>query len=807
MIGKEIGNCRILKELGKGGMGVVYKANQLSLGRMVAMKVLPQHLTSDPSFIKRFENEARAIAKLNHPNIVQIYDIGHEDEIYYYTMEFIEGPALDEILYKEGFFQLDRAMGIVLQVARALQYAHSQGIVHRDIKPSNIMIDKSGRVKVTDFGLALQERTTRLTVEGSIVGTPEYMSPEQAAGQVATARSDIYSLGVVFYELLTGKVPFEAESPLMVLNRIQTSEPEWPRSINPDIPVEAEKAIQNMMAKKPRNRYASCQELIQDLRRLKTGQPISTQARRKKGLRLLAAGAGLLIVGIVIALKMTNGNGPSPPPPPNEWEEALAQVDQDVAALDGRLKELGQRCEGGDAAAANDELDRTEQLLASLDGRLEGIRQAAGPALAKASIDKTDAQLELLGEQLTRVRQECTPAEEPPPIKDLFGEMNVELGTLGELFSRIRHQCEQEDVAALEGGLAEAEAKVAALRERLKNIGTPLEGEDMPALKDALDQLKRRAALPDDYVKGLQEYMWPDRLVLNNGNTIWCEIVGEWLEKVRIRKARAQSETQADISRSEIKLTVYATDVQKQIAKTLRSEMQKIEQGIREFRGELAEYDIGPEPEPVPEKVALSVEGETGQSIGEEKPPEERGSSEKKSIQVPMLEETWHILSNCSEESKVTFEDDTISMFVGHPIQEPLCSITAWTKSPIERAPASIELLVEVKRLILPQDGRVVSSFVLTFSDGKRLEYPIFDSQSDLATGVQEAPNTLRISRPQLFVLLNKGWHTLVLPIAEDAAKLEGEHTLETISLVQSQMGQTAGLFVLRCRAIILSTM
>ncbi|MBI5116345.1 protein kinase [Candidatus Poribacteria bacterium] len=324
MIGKEIGNHRILKELGRGGMGVVYKANQLSLGRLVAMKVLPQHLTSDQAFIKRFENEARAIAKLNHPNIIQIYDISHEEQLYYYTMEFIEGTPLDEIIYKEGFLPLDRATSIIIQVAKALQYAHSQGIVHRDIKPSNIMIDKTSRVKVTDFGLALQERTTRLTVEGGIVGTPEYMSPEQAAGETATPRSDIYSLGVVFYELLTGKVPFEAESPLMLINKIQNSEPEWPRSINPDIPAEVERIIQTMMAKNTRDRYGSCQEVIQDIRCFKAGQPILARPKRRYHIRAVVTalaslfaiatvvGAGLFIMRATGKSPAKTANQPSP---------------------------------------------------------------------------------------------------------------------------------------------------------------------------------------------------------------------------------------------------------------------------------------------------------------------------------------------------------------------------------------------------------------------------------------------------------------------------------------------------------------
>jgi len=372
MIGKETGNYRILKELGKGGMGVVYKANQISLGRMVAMKVLPQHLTTNPSFIKRFKNEARAIAKLNHPNIVQIFDVGQDDGTHYYTMEFIEGPPLDEIIYRDGTLPLDRAINIILQMAGALQYAHGQGIVHRDIKPSNIMIDKTGRIKVTDFGLALQQKTTRLTIDGGIVGTPEYMSPEQAVGQTATAQSDIYSLGIVFYELLTGKVPFEADSPLMLLNKIRDSEPQWPCSINPDIPVGIEKIIRNMMSKKPQDRYQSCQELIQDIKRFKMGQPISAPAKRSPAFRLAAMGAVAVVLLILITgggsllLERLKGGGKPPEidtflalstdlhlvvpgglvdltpplPLPDSCKEKLLRIDERLALLEKRSRKI-----------------------------------------------------------------------------------------------------------------------------------------------------------------------------------------------------------------------------------------------------------------------------------------------------------------------------------------------------------------------------------------------------------------------------------------------------------------------------------
>jgi hypothetical protein len=319
-------------------MGVVYKATQLSLGRPVAMKVLPRHMTSDLAFIKRFENEARAIAKLNHPNIVQIFDIGRQGDIIFYTMEIIEGPALDEVLYKEGFLSTERTLAIITQVSQALQYAHGKGIVHRDIKPSNIMTTKSGSIKVTDFGLALQQRTTRLTVEGGIVGTPEYMSPEQAAGRTATARSDIYSLGIVAYELLTGKVPFEGDSSLMVLNKIQNAEPQWPRSINPDIPVGLENMIRSMMAKNAADRYANCQEIIQDAQRVRSQQPVSARKSRPATARLLGMGAaalgllGVIALGTVLTLRLQNDQPALPEPSPVMQQEPEPAIMQPATA-------------------------------------------------------------------------------------------------------------------------------------------------------------------------------------------------------------------------------------------------------------------------------------------------------------------------------------------------------------------------------------------------------------------------------------------------------------------------------------------
>jgi len=268
MTGKTIGDHRILKKLGKGGMGVVYRAEQISLGRMVALKILPLHLTGNTSFVERFMNEARSMAALNHPNIVQIHNVGQEGKTYYYTMELIDGTSLDKLLTRRETLPLDQTVNIMTGVATALAYLHKRGMLHRDIKSSNIMLSRSGEVKLADFGLALMEGMKRLTIEGGLIGTPEYMSPEQASGEGATALSDIYSLGVVFYEALTGKLPFKSDSPLALLKKIQTDEERPPRLINPDIPTEADEIIRKMMAKNPGERHQNCEEVLADLREL-----------------------------------------------------------------------------------------------------------------------------------------------------------------------------------------------------------------------------------------------------------------------------------------------------------------------------------------------------------------------------------------------------------------------------------------------------------------------------------------------------------------------------------------------------------
>jgi len=251
-------------------------------------------------------------------------------------MEFIDGASLDGILYKRGSFRVNRAVNIIAKVAMALAYTHDRGIVHRDIKPSNIMIDRSGNIKLTDFGLALKEQTARLTVEGGIVGTPEYMSPEQAAGETATALSDIFSLGVVFYELLTGKLPFEADTPLAIIRKIQTEEPPPPRTIKPGLPPGIEKIILKMMAKDPAKRYQECQAILEDLKRFRSGKSTTVLPSDIFSPRHPIAKAALAVLIIILlgGIGVYIATRPKDPPPPTGKPPGIRVTEKQKADTD-----------------------------------------------------------------------------------------------------------------------------------------------------------------------------------------------------------------------------------------------------------------------------------------------------------------------------------------------------------------------------------------------------------------------------------------------------------------------------------------
>lgn len=266
---------RLKEKLGSGGMAEVYLADDLLLNREVAVKVLHAQFAADPAFIQRFRQEAQSAANLNHPNIVNIYDWGNEGELYYIVMEYVEGRDLKEILRTEGRLLPERAAEIAAEVCAALQFAHRSNLVHRDIKPHNIFITNIGQVKVMDFGIAREGNGGGITQTGVVMGTPQYISPEQAQGLAVDARSDIYSLGVVLYEMLTGQVPFDDPNPVTITYKQVQEDPTPPAVIDPEIPATLEAIVMKAMSKNPANRFQNAQEMKADLLRFLEGMPVS----------------------------------------------------------------------------------------------------------------------------------------------------------------------------------------------------------------------------------------------------------------------------------------------------------------------------------------------------------------------------------------------------------------------------------------------------------------------------------------------------------------------------------------------------
>ena len=303
-IGRTVAQYQIVEQIGQGGMANVYKAYQPSINRYVAIKVLPAQFTRDPNFVKRFEQEAKAIAALEHPHILPVYDFGRQDDLYYMVMRYVKGGTLSDKMQKSLAY--DAVVKIIGDVARALDYAHKQGIVHRDIKPSNILMDENGEVQLADFGIAKIVQgpdATRLTGTGSILGTPTYMAPEQAEGGGVDGRTDIYSLGIVLYELLAGRPPYQADTALSLL-LMHLNEPlPPPRSINPGIPEPLERVVVKALAKEPAGRYQTAAELEEALK--KTLREIDTvrPAAPKSKLPLLMVGglAAALLVCLLAA--------------------------------------------------------------------------------------------------------------------------------------------------------------------------------------------------------------------------------------------------------------------------------------------------------------------------------------------------------------------------------------------------------------------------------------------------------------------------------------------------------------------------
>jgi eukaryotic-like serine/threonine-protein kinase len=286
------GRYRVLRKIGAGGMADVYLCEDLTLGRRVALKVLLQRFLDDPNFVERFRREAKAAAGLNHANLVSIYDWGEVDGTYFIVMEYVEGETLKDLVRRRGRLGGSEAVRISLQLLAALEFAHRTGIVHRDIKPQNVMLDRDGNVKVMDFGIA-RAGDSGMTEAGSILGTAQYLAPEQAKGQPVDERSDLYSVGIVLYEMLTGSVPFKGDTAVTVALKHVNEMAVEPAQMVPGLPYSLNQIILKAIAKDPAERYQTAEQFARDLRSAQVGGPVAaaTFDAGAEATRLMSPGA------------------------------------------------------------------------------------------------------------------------------------------------------------------------------------------------------------------------------------------------------------------------------------------------------------------------------------------------------------------------------------------------------------------------------------------------------------------------------------------------------------------------------------
>ena len=423
LIGKEFAHCKIQRKLGQGGMGAVYLAHHPGLNRSVAIKVLPGDLASDPEFKERFFREARLAARLEHPNVVQVHDVGEEMGVHYISMQYIEGKSLDGILKERKKLSANEALAITKRVAVALSAAAKLGIVHRDIKPHNILISKEGVVKVADFGLAKDEDSNRSISEpGVVMGTPYYMSPEQARGVKVDQRSDIYSLGATLYHMLTGKRLFDGGTPVSIVMKQASEQPVPARQVEPSIPEPVAALLERALQKDPEKRFASADELVRALDALKSpgvsavpAASIAAFPKRKAAMIALPI-AAILLVGIVLGLVLGRSKPPPPslaetPPkpvvvktpvpvkPPDEAPpktDPVPKVPGDTvpvpAPTNPREKVLSKAKEGMERRFTEEVMARTEELLQAMEKK--DLKTMRGMLDEVAFVQVTDLQLQ-----------------------------------------------------------------------------------------------------------------------------------------------------------------------------------------------------------------------------------------------------------------------------------------------------------------------------------------------------------------------------------------------------------------------------
>src|SRR5438876_2063911 len=311
------GRYRIVRKLGTGGMADVYLAEDQELGRRVAIKILNDRHAADDSFVERFRREAKNAAGLSHPNIVSVYDRGTAEGTYYIAMEYLDGRSLKELIVSRGPAPVKTSVEYARQILAAVGFAHRHGIVHRDIKPHNVLVGPEGRLKVTDFGIA-RSGASQMTEVGSIIGTAQYLSPEQARGAPVDQTSDLYSVGVVLYEMLTGQVPFTGDTPLEIAMKHLSEIPRPPSELRPEVPHDLDSVVLRALAKDPSERYQSAEEMDADLARVAKGLSVSPET--EEAATTVLAGAGLSAPTVIQRL----------PPPPKPVPRDPAYYEYDI---------------------------------------------------------------------------------------------------------------------------------------------------------------------------------------------------------------------------------------------------------------------------------------------------------------------------------------------------------------------------------------------------------------------------------------------------------------------------------------------
>ncbi|HEY3314501.1 MAG TPA: Stk1 family PASTA domain-containing Ser/Thr kinase [Bacillota bacterium] len=435
LIGRVLGRrYEILERVGGGGMAIVYKARDGILNRVVAVKVLRAQFADDEDFVRRFRHEAQAAASLSHQNIVSIYDVGEEDGTYFIVMEFVDGQTLKDRIREAGPLEAREVISVGMQIGQALSHAHQHRIVHRDIKPHNIMISRNGLVKVTDFGIARAATSNTLTATGTIVGSVHYFSPEQARGGLTDEKSDIYSLGIVLYEMLTAKVPFEGESPISVALKHVQEMVTPPTTVNPKVPQALERVVMKTLRKTQSERYQSVAEFLRDLQKVARGEAIpdlppdlaptlvvqgslipsggvGRRAATRLGQTIRWAGVGLTVVLLFLALRVAADwfNVPTVIVP-NLGGMTAADGQAALADVGLKLKIIGEEWNKNVPAGAISWQDPSTNDTVR-EGRTIQVRLSKGPTMVKVpglagrSVREAEVQLQganlVLGQQST----------------------------------------------------------------------------------------------------------------------------------------------------------------------------------------------------------------------------------------------------------------------------------------------------------------------------------------------------------------------------------------------------------------------